>query len=133
MRVSRKQLLELLEIERDLKEEQQRSTVHSGFEYKAVDIIIAKEDCKWDLVEMEWVSFLNWWTRADVEKNRKGYKDEKTGKYKPPVTTLNARGEEMLLPGKMYRDAALNRICLFRRLTFMNGAIFFLLAREGNH
>jgi hypothetical protein len=47
MRVSRKQLLELLEIERDLKEEQQRSTVHSGFEYKAVDIIIAKEDCKW--------------------------------------------------------------------------------------
>jgi hypothetical protein len=43
-----------------------------------------QEDCKWDLVEMEWRFIPPYWcTRADVEKNRKGYKDEKTGKYKP--------------------------------------------------
>ena len=34
------------------------------------------------------------------------------GKFHPPITTLNAIGEEMLLPNKMYRDAALHRRCL---------------------
>ncbi len=41
---------------------------------------------------------------------RHGYKDDK-GKFNPPITTLNAVSEEMLLPNKMYRDAALNRRC----------------------
>lgn len=45
-------------------------------------------------------------------KMRKGYTDY-TGKFRPPLTTLNAIGEELLLPGKMYREAALKRRCLF--------------------
>jgi hypothetical protein len=81
-----------LEIDRDLEEDKQRTIVQSGFEYRAVDIIIAKEDCKWDLVEMEW-GFIPqyWWTRVDVEKNRKGYKDEKTEKYKRPGYNIKCK------------------------------------------
>ena len=65
-----------------------------------------------DIVQMEWgfiPSYLK--TREDVFKMRNGYKDA-TGKFRPPITTLNAVSEEMLAPGKIYRDAALKRRCL---------------------
>ena len=67
---------------------------------------------------MEWgfiPSYLS--TREDVKKMRSGYK-EANGKYHPPLTTLNAKGEELLLidpvtkKPKMYRKAALERRCL---------------------
>jgi putative SOS response-associated peptidase YedK len=84
-----------------------------GFDYsdnavlKAVD---GKED--FEIVKMEW-GFLPVYlkNREAVDKFRNGYKDA-SGKFHPPITTLNAVGEEMLLPGKMYRDAALHRRCL---------------------
>jgi len=69
-----------------------------------------KED--FDIVQMEWgfiPSYLN--TREDVFKMRNGYKDA-MGKYRPGIITLNAVGEEILLPGKIYREAALSRRCL---------------------
>ncbi len=72
-----------------------------------------------------------WWTRNDAEKNRKGYMDEKTGKYRPPITTLNAVGEELLLPGKMYRDAALNRRCLFPATDFYEWRHIFPIGKKG--
>lgn len=50
--------------------------------------------------------------RAVVQNFRFGYKDA-FGRFRPPMTTLNAMGEELLLQGKMYRDAALKRRCLF--------------------
>jgi putative SOS response-associated peptidase YedK len=84
-----------------------------GFDYsnnavlKAVD---GKED--FDIVQMEWgflPSYLK--NREAAFKFRNGYKDD-SGKFHPPITTLNAVGEEMLQPGKMYRDAALHRRCL---------------------
>jgi putative SOS response-associated peptidase YedK len=61
---------------------------------------------------MEW-GFLPFYLRSreEVEKFRKGYKDDK-GKFHPGLTTLNAKGEELLLPGKIFRDAALKRRCL---------------------
>ena len=74
-----------------------------------------KED--FDIVQMEW-GFLkgdpNKWpfirTREDATKIRSGYKDEKG--FHPGLNFLNAVAEELLLPNKVYRDAALNRRCL---------------------
>jgi hypothetical protein len=61
---------------------------------------------------MEWgfiPSYLK--SREDVAKMRNGYKDA-TGKYRPPVIMLNAVCEELLAPGKIYREAGLKRRCL---------------------
>jgi putative SOS response-associated peptidase YedK len=135
MKMKRVELLKYLELERAAEERQAEDdlqrTIHSGFEYKQVDIIVPKAGCKWDLVEMEW-GFIPqyWWTRSDVEKNRKGYMDDK-GKFHPPRTTLNAKGEELLLPGKMYRDAALNRRCLFPATDFFEWRHVFPMGKKG--
>jgi hypothetical protein len=85
MKLKHSDLLQILEIDRDRREfedreEEFRNRVQSGFEYRVVDIIVPKEGCKWDLVEMEWKFIPQyWWSRQDVEKIRKGYVDEKTG------------------------------------------------------
>lgn len=61
---------------------------------------------------MEW-GFIPFYlkTREDVSKMRFGYKDN-TGKFHPGFNLLNAVSEELLKPGKVYRDAALKRRCL---------------------
>jgi hypothetical protein len=106
MKLKHTDLLKILEIDRDIREYQDRedelrNRVYSGFEYNSVDIIVPKAQCKWDLVEMEWGFIPQYrWTRRDVEKYRKGYMDEKTVKYRPPITTLHGVGEELLIPGK---------------------------------
>lgn len=84
-----------------------------GFDYSSNAVlkpVEGKED--FDLVKMEW-GFLPGYlkNREAVDKFRNGYKDG-SGKFHPPITTLNAIGEEMLQPGKMYCDAALHRRCL---------------------
>ncbi len=85
----------------------------SGFDYGnnvVLKPIAGKED--FDIVQMEWgfiPSYLN--TRAEVQRFRLGYKDEK-GQFHPPILTLNAVSEELLLPRKIYRNAALQRRCL---------------------
>ncbi|MDZ4810163.1 MAG: hypothetical protein SGI96_18150 [Bacteroidota bacterium] len=78
-----------------------------GFDYSMNAVlkpIPGKED--FDLVQME-LSFIPFYlkTREDVNKMRHGFKDA-TGKFRPPITTLNAVCEEMLATGKIYRDAA---------------------------
>ncbi|NML20879.1 SOS response-associated peptidase [Pseudoflavitalea sp. G-6-1-2] len=84
-----------------------------GFDYSDAPVIKAvagKVD--FEVTQMEWgfiPPYLK--NREAVDKFRNGYKDA-NGKFHPPITTLNAVGEEMLLPGKMYRDAALHRRCL---------------------
>lgn len=136
VKVSQGDLFKILEIDRpvsvDMEADQWRQRVQSGFEYSNVDIIVPVPNGKWDLVEMEW-GFIPqyWWTREEVEKNRKGYKDEKTGKYRPPITTLNAIGEELLLPSKMYREAALNRRCLFPATDFYEWRHVFPIGKKG--
>lgn len=84
-----------------------------GFEYANAPVlkrVAGKED--FEVTQMEW-GFLPPYlrNRESVTKFRHGYTDDK-GKFHTPITTLNAVGEELLLPGKMYRDAALHRRCL---------------------
>lgn len=84
-----------------------------GFEYGKSAVlrrIEGEED--FDIVEMEW-GFLPGYirNREQAEKFRTGYKKE-NGDWQQPILTLNAMSEEMLLPKKMYRDAALSRRCL---------------------
>jgi len=65
-----------------------------------------------DIVQMEW-SFLPGYVknRDQVEKFRRGYK-KKDGTWQTGYDTQNAKGEELLLPNKIYREAALERRCL---------------------
>ena len=84
-----------------------------GFEYGKSAVlkrIDGEED--FEIVEMEW-GFLPGYirNREQAEKFRTGYKKE-NGDWQQPILTLNAMSEEMLLPKKMYRDAALSRRCL---------------------
>jgi putative SOS response-associated peptidase YedK len=84
-----------------------------GFTYNLNAVVVpvpGKQD--FDIVQMEW-GFIPIYARArqDVKNMRFGYKDAK-GQYRPPITTLNAMGEELLKPGKIYRDAGLKRRCL---------------------
>lgn len=84
-----------------------------GFDYNQNAVLKANADkTDFDLVQMEW-GFIPGYlkTREDVFKMRNGFKDA-TGKYRPPVITLNAVCEELLNPGKIYREAALKRRCL---------------------
>ncbi len=89
-----------------------------GFDYSMNAVLKRvpdKED--FDIVQMEWgfIPDAGRWpyieTREDLVKMRMGYKDA-AGKFHPPITTLNAVSEELLLPNKIYRDATLNRRCL---------------------
>ena len=86
--------------------------VQSGFDYAHWPVIKPTADCDWEIVNMEW-GFIPFYLkdRASVKKFREGYKDEK-GKFHPPITTLNAVGEELLKPNKMFRESALRRRCL---------------------
>lgn len=87
--------------------------LHIGFDYSNVPVLKRKDqEENFDVVQMEW-GFLPAYikTREQADKFRMGYKKE-NGQFQPPIITLNAVSEEMLLPKKMYRDAALNRRCL---------------------
>ena len=87
--------------------------LHIGFDYGNVPVlkpVQGKED--FEIVEMEW-GFLpaRIKTREEATKFRFGY-SKPNGQFQPPITTLNAVGEELLLPFKMYREAALHNRCL---------------------
>jgi putative SOS response-associated peptidase YedK len=84
-----------------------------GFDYNQNAVLKRQQDVEdFDIVQMEWGFIPHYLkTREDVFKMRNGYKDA-TGKFRPPITTLNAICEELILPGKIYRDAALKRRCL---------------------
>jgi putative SOS response-associated peptidase YedK len=84
-----------------------------GFDYNVKAVlkpVLDKED--FDIVKMEW-GFIPHYvkTRDEVFKMRNGYKDE-NGKFHPGIITLNAIGEELLEPRKIYKDAAIKRRCL---------------------
>jgi hypothetical protein len=87
--------------------------LQSGFDHKLSPVIKKEEgSSRFSVTAMEW-GFLPPYikNRAAADRFRKGYKDE-TGLFHPPVITLNAVGEELLLPRKIYREAALDRRCL---------------------
>lgn len=84
----------------------------NGFDHGLSAVLIPFNTNDFDLVQMEWGFIPNYLkNRDEVNKMRFGFKDDK-GQFKPPLTTLNAKGEELLKPGKIFRDAALNRRCL---------------------
>jgi len=112
--VTRSEFIRLMELEKAVaKYDFLDQDIQKGFAY-GKSAVLKPNDLKsnFDIVQMEWgfiPSYLK--TREDVKKMRSGYKDA-SGKYHPPLTTLNAKGEELLLPGKIYRDATLKRRCL---------------------
>lgn len=84
-----------------------------GFDYNQSAVLKANaEKNDFDIVQMEWGFIPHYLkTREDVFKMRNGYKDA-NGKFRPGIITLNAVCEELLLPGKIYKDATLKRRCL---------------------
>lgn len=126
------ELLKLMDEERLLNMELfNESSFHDGFMYGTVPVIVAKEECGWEVEFMEWGFIPSWLqNREAAERFRRGYTDD-NGKYRPPMTTLNAIGEELLLPGKMYREAALKRRCLFVSTGFFEWRHIFPLGKKG--
>ncbi len=102
-----------------------------GFEYgphAVLKRIHLKED--FDIVEMEWgfiPSYVK--TREEVDKMRNGYKDA-NGLFHPMILTLNAVSEELLLPRKIFRDAALQRRCLVLSTGFFEWRHIFPLNKK---
>ncbi len=98
VKIKNQNLLKINGIERDLRNYDIEALVADGFAYSTTPVIVPKPYCGWDIVQMEW-GFIPYYiqNRDAVEKFRGGYTDEK-GRYRPPLTTLNAIGEELLLP-----------------------------------
>jgi putative SOS response-associated peptidase YedK len=114
VKVTRSELIRLKQLEKAIAQlDFLNRPMIIGFDYSPAPVlkrIPGKVD--FEITQMEWgfiPPYLK--NREAVDKFRNGYKDA-NGKFHPPITTLNAVGEEMLQPGKMYRDAALNRRCL---------------------
>jgi len=89
-----------------------------GFDFGPTAVlkpIAGKED--FEIVQMEWGFLpdpLGWpflETREDAFRVRRGYVDSR-GKFQEPLNFLNAVAEEILLPNKVYRRAALDRRCI---------------------
>ena len=103
-----------------------------GFDYSEWPVIKPTMDGKdWDVVGMEWgfiPAYLK--TQQDVFNFRHGYKDE-TGKFRPPLTTLNAMGEELIKPGKMFREAGLKRRCLILSSGFFEHRHLTVMGKRG--
>lgn len=131
VKISNRDTLRLLEFEVDFSKYDIENLVVDGFAYGQTPVIISGDDCKGKIVLMEWGFIPHYITDRDgAARFRRGYKDDK-GKFHPPITTLNAIGEELLLPGKMYRNAALNRRCLFISNCFYEWRHVFPLGKKG--
>lgn len=92
--------------------------LHDGFAYGNIAALKPIDGVNdFDVVQMEWGFVPDTWygkpldTREKVELWRRGGKNAK-GVFVPGITTLNAMAEELLLPGKIYRESALERRCL---------------------
>lgn len=87
--------------------------LHIGFEYQTAPVLRRIEGSEdFEIVPMEW-GFLPPYIqdRESAALFRSGYK-KPNGEYQQPIITLNAVSEELLRPGKIYREAALQRRCL---------------------
>lgn len=85
----------------------------SGFDYGNYPVLKKIENkIDFEICGMEWgflPSYIT--TREKANQFRFGYK-KADGKWQPPFTTLNAKGEEILFENKMFRNAALTKRCL---------------------
>ncbi|HEX8332300.1 MAG TPA: SOS response-associated peptidase family protein, partial [Segetibacter sp.] len=131
VKIKNQNVLKIGDVERDLRNYQLDAFLEDGFAYGPTMVIVPKADCGWDIVPMEWGFIPSYLINRDaVEKFRRGYTDSQ-GKYRPAMTTLNAIGEELLLPGKMYREAALKRRCLFISTSFFEWRHIFPIGKKG--
>ncbi|WP_157967933.1 SOS response-associated peptidase [Chryseobacterium elymi] len=113
--------------------------IHEGFNYGNIAVLRPTEDkCNFNIVQMEWgfvPSYVK--NRENLKKMRFGYKDDK-GKWHQPYTTLNAKGEELLLKDestgreKMFRKAALDRRCLILSSEFYEWRHIYRLNKKTN-
>ncbi|WP_448635402.1 SOS response-associated peptidase [Pedobacter panaciterrae] len=113
-KVSREEFIRLINLEKEVaKYDFLNRDIHVGFSYSMGAVLKPNEQkTDFDIVEMEWGFMPPYWkSREDAIKYRNGFKDPVTGKW-IQYLTLNAMSEELLLPRKMYRDAALKRRCL---------------------
>ena len=113
-KVSNTEFIRLLNLEKKILHfEYLDSQLKIGFDYGLNTVLIPTDDkIDFDMVQMEWGFIPNYLkTREEVNKMRLGFKDEK-GIFHPPITTLNAKSEELLKPGKMFRESTLKRRCL---------------------
>jgi len=113
-KVSRAEYIRLLEIEKAIiNYDFLKNDLQTGFDYGKVAVLKPiPEKLDFDITQMEWgfiPPYLH--TREDVTAMRNGYTDNK-GRFHPPLTMLNARGEELLHSGKVFRQAALSRRCI---------------------
>lgn len=99
--------------------------LHDGFAYGPIAVLKPEPNREdFEIVQMEWGFLPPYWkNRDEVAKYRGGFKDA-SGKW-VQYLTLNAMSEEMLLPRKMYRDAALNRRCLVLSSGFFEWRHYF--------
>ena len=103
----------------------------TGFDYLEWPVLRPTSNCDWEIDKMEWGFLPNTVkSREEAERFRKGYKDA-YGRFHPPMTTLNARGEDLLLPDKMYREAALKRRCLVIASFFYEWRHIFPIGKRG--
>lgn len=86
--------------------------VVNGFDYGQYPVLKKTSEHDFEIAFMEW-GFLPPYifTREKANQFRFGYK-KPDGSWQAPFTTLNAKGEELLQPGKMFREAAMQRRCL---------------------
>lgn len=116
-RVSREDFIRLKQLEKAASAINLYRPMQSGFDYSDYPVIKPTSNCDWEITTMEWGFLPDKWfgkeidTRAKAERFRKGFPNL-SGKMEPGITTLNAMAEELLLPGKIYRESALQRRCL---------------------
>jgi len=112
--VTKAEFIKLKKLEKEIRKyDFLNKPVHVGFSYTPGAVLKPNADkSNFDIVEMEWGFIPPYWkTREEAAKYRNGFKDPQTGKWVQYIT-LNAMSEELLLPKKMYRNAALKRRCL---------------------
>lgn len=112
-KVSRTELIKLITLEKAVANyDFLNKELIDGFSYGNSAVLKPNADkTDFDIVEMEWGFIPSYWkNREEVKKSRFGYVNS-SGKWTQYIT-LNAIAEELLLPKKMYRDAALQRRCL---------------------
>ncbi len=135
-KVSYNEFLRLKNLEKQVTALQKGKAVHKGFDYEDWPVIKPIGKFDFEKVEMEWGFIPDTWrgkkldTRQKVKDWRNGYVDEK-GIYVAGTTTLNAMGEELLLPGKIFREAALNGRCLVMSWGFYESKHIVEMGKRG--
>ncbi|MBE9462111.1 SOS response-associated peptidase [Dyadobacter subterraneus] len=133
-KVTRAEYIQLLQIEKAVKDyEFLNQSVTLAFDYGKIAVLKPRYTRdNFDIVQMEWSLLPGYVKNRDqVQKFRKGYK-KKDGSWQNGYDTQNAKGEELLFAGKMYREAAIERRCLILSSGFYEWRhVFHLNKRTG--